>query len=249
MFWSYVLFLFSLGTHISCSESSISTRKTHIVELTDENFEHFTQASSGQTTGKWLVNFSSPTCPHCVSLYPTYKQLSETLMTTEEHKQSGVIVALVDSSKNPKLLQRFSVNSFPTLLYFADQSMFQFPPKSPRTQDSLLQVRNPHCFTIILLHYKTLINTPAIKFVLGAYRDNEKMNVPGNNIVLQAIEDLRRKVHDVKILNDFLSDVEHIVMYRKNAAAMLIGFGALLGVLMSSLFRLLTSTAKKDKKD
>lgn len=164
IFWSYVqvLFLFSLGTHVSCSESSISTRKTHIVELTDENFEHLTQASSGQTTGKWLVNFSSPTCPHCVSLYPTYKQLSETLMTTEEHKQSGVIVALVDSGKNPKLLQRFSVNSFPTLLYFADQSMFQFPPKSPRTQDSLLQVRNPHCFTVMMLpHYKTLINTPA----------------------------------------------------------------------------------------
>ena len=76
------------------------------------------------------------------------------------------------------------------------------------------------------------------------------MIVPGNNIVLQAIEDLRRKVHNVKILNDFLNDVEHIVMYRKNAAAMLIGFGALLGVLMSSLFRLLTrSTTKKQKKD
>ncbi|GFH45893.1 hypothetical protein CTEN210_02367 [Chaetoceros tenuissimus] len=227
IFWPYVqvLFLFSLGTHVSCSESSISTRKTHIVELTDENFEHLTQASSGQTTGKWVVNFSSPTCPHCVSLYPTYKQLSETLMTTEEHKQSGVIVALVDSSKNPKLLQRFSVNSFPTLLYFADQSMFQFPPKSPRTQESLLQ------------------------FVLGGYQENEKMSVPGNNIVLQAIEDLRRKVHNVKVFNDFLNDVEHIVMYRKNAAAMLIGFGALLGVLMSSLFRLLTSSTKKQKKD
>jgi len=31
-----------------------------VVELTDDNFEHQTQASTGQTTGKWFVKFYAP---------------------------------------------------------------------------------------------------------------------------------------------------------------------------------------------
>jgi len=31
-----------------------------VVELTTANFEHLTQASTGQTTGKWFVKFYAP---------------------------------------------------------------------------------------------------------------------------------------------------------------------------------------------
>jgi thioredoxin domain-containing protein 5 len=31
-----------------------------VIQLNDSNFEHQTQASTGQTTGKWFVKFYAP---------------------------------------------------------------------------------------------------------------------------------------------------------------------------------------------
>jgi hypothetical protein len=36
-----------------------------VKELSDENFEHLTQASSGSTTGDWLIMFYTPQCVDC----------------------------------------------------------------------------------------------------------------------------------------------------------------------------------------
>ena len=34
--------------------------RSEVIELTDSNFEHLTQASTGQTTGKWFIKFYAP---------------------------------------------------------------------------------------------------------------------------------------------------------------------------------------------
>ena len=49
-----------------------------IVTLTDENFEHQTQASSGQTTGKWFIMMGAVWCGYsCTKLKPILEELSE----------------------------------------------------------------------------------------------------------------------------------------------------------------------------
>jgi len=48
-----------------------------VVSLTDQTFEHQTQASTGMTTGSWLVLFSIPDCPSCESLKPVIEDLGK----------------------------------------------------------------------------------------------------------------------------------------------------------------------------
>ena len=42
--------------------STVEAAEVHV--LTDSTFEHQTQASTGQTTGKWLVKFYAPWCEY-----------------------------------------------------------------------------------------------------------------------------------------------------------------------------------------
>jgi thioredoxin-like negative regulator of GroEL len=229
-----ILFLFQqlFSKTVVFASSSLSTKNTHVVELTDENFEHLTQASAGQTTGKWFVNFSSPLCPHCVSLAPKWVSLAQVI--TKEHQESSVIVGMVDVTKNPKLVQRFNVKSMPTIFYFADRGMYQYAPNKPREVEQLLE------------------------YVLGGYKDDsngddgqEKMEVPATSRTLKVIEDLRRSFHGVEAINVILNDIEDIVMLRKNAAILLFGAGVLMGVLMCMLKNAIfgAGRAPKVKKD
>ena len=51
-----------------------------VIELTDANFEHDTQAATRGTTGDWLVLFCEPNrYRHCAALMPMWTELSSLL--------------------------------------------------------------------------------------------------------------------------------------------------------------------------
>ncbi|XP_071789076.1 uncharacterized protein [Asterias amurensis] len=70
--------------------------------LNDDDFEHLTQASTGSTTGDWLVQFCDPERPQCEALIASWEAVAYRL-------KGKVNVATVDISKNPNLVKRFSV--------------------------------------------------------------------------------------------------------------------------------------------
>ena len=102
-----------------------------VVTLTDDTFEHQTQASSGQTTGAWFVKFYAPWCGHCRAMAGTWVELAV------EMEGTGVIIADVDATANPITTDRFNalVKGFPTLLLFRDRGVFKH--KGARDLESL----------------------------------------------------------------------------------------------------------------
>ncbi|TFJ81040.1 hypothetical protein NSK_007683 [Nannochloropsis salina CCMP1776] len=103
---------------------------TEVVELTDSNFEHLTQASTGATTGDWLVAFSAPWCGHCKHLVPTWEEVAMEL-------KGEVNVAKVDAIANSNLASRFSIRAFPMLKFFHQGSMYDY--RGPRNAEQLLE--------------------------------------------------------------------------------------------------------------
>lgn len=105
------------------------------VDLTDENFEHLTQASTGATTGDWLVYFYDPQCTACILFSPQWRFLAQKVNGDSE---IAVSIAKVNGDKNIELLRRFRVNSFPTILFFRLGTVYNIT--GPRDESFLLEM-------------------------------------------------------------------------------------------------------------
>ncbi|KAK3764456.1 hypothetical protein RRG08_020364 [Elysia crispata] len=87
-----------------------------VKSLGDESFEHLTQASTGATTGDWLVGFSGPTCRDVTSM----------LDTVGVRFKGKVNVAEVNMAESPGLVQRFQIKQCPHFIYFRQGKMYRY---------------------------------------------------------------------------------------------------------------------------
>ena len=101
------------------SAVALSCASAGVVELTDENFEHDTQVSTGATTGPWFVKFYAPWCGHCKKLAPVWDELAAAL-------EGEVNVAKSDVTVHQGLKNRFEVRGFPTLKFFSGGRMYGY---------------------------------------------------------------------------------------------------------------------------
>jgi len=99
-----------------------TTVSAEVVTLTDQTFEHQTQASTGMTTGSWLVLFTVPDCNSCETLKPVLEDLGK----QEDLAERGIVLATVDCSKDKETCLRFSTNKLPVLLYLHKKEMYHY---------------------------------------------------------------------------------------------------------------------------
>ncbi|KAI3388516.1 hypothetical protein SNEBB_010171 [Seison nebaliae] len=85
--------------------------KTNVIELDDSNFEGRTQATTGSTTGDWMIIFKNRNSQEL----KTNRIILETLAT--EVKPKGKLIALMDYESSQETADRFQLkNSFTIIL-------------------------------------------------------------------------------------------------------------------------------------
>ena len=103
--------------------------RSFLRDLNEDNFEHLTQASSGATTGDWLVAFGADTASWKSDV--AIRTALDTVAAEYKHQLS---VAFVDIAANPKLADRLKVakpssvgSEAPmTLRYFRLEKMYYY---------------------------------------------------------------------------------------------------------------------------
>lgn len=98
-----------------------------VLVLTDENFDEELKKHENL-----LVEFYAPWCGHCKKLAPEYAGAAEEL----GKRDPPMFVAKVDATENKELGERFSVQGFPTLIFFKNGEKTEYT--GGRTKDTIV---------------------------------------------------------------------------------------------------------------
>mmetsp|Transcript_5208 Transcript_5208/g.6805 ORF Transcript_5208/g.6805 Transcript_5208/m.6805 type:complete len:225 (-) Transcript_5208:332-1006(-) len=135
-----------------------------VVHLTDDTFEHETQASTGQTTGSWLIWMHKPK-----DETPIAGDVPETEFWAENH----VVLATLDIRKNPSTKSRFHFNKkLPLFIYIHKGKYYKLMAPSADYYKSPKSKPKPKAPDYVM-------NWDAIsKFVLEEYKESEAFDIP-----------------------------------------------------------------------
>ncbi|CAK0872081.1 unnamed protein product [Prorocentrum cordatum] len=112
---------------------SAHTLSCEIIKLDVTNFEHDTQASTGATTGDWLVKFFSPKCGTCVEFAPIWEEVATELKEMQVQGM-GVHINVAEVELTPgnkELFDRFKVEQLPEIVLFRKGKMYRKVMESP----------------------------------------------------------------------------------------------------------------------
>eukprot|EP00970_Alexandrium_tamarense_P008835 scaffold1714_cov363-Alexandrium_tamarense.AAC.1 len=174
-----------------------------------------------QTTGSQAASYASQNLTfHSLPR----EELDQKLQ--ESNPQDGIIIAKVDATKNSEVSARFNIQSYPTLKFFAGRKMYNY--KGARNIDAL--------YEFVTEGYKTA-PTDTIPAPPSAF--DAKMKE-----IRQKFEAMTENHEHLKFL---LEDFEHILDKRKNAAAVLLVLGGVLGFMFGVIVSLLMGIGKVEK--
>ncbi|KAF6260473.1 hypothetical protein COO60DRAFT_893041 [Scenedesmus sp. NREL 46B-D3] len=151
--------------------SSASCQPLEVIKLSDTNFEHQTQAASGQTTGHWCVLFVDSS----LAEDPWQAAAEDAWHTMAEDADKATVMAKVDLANNRGLAKRFGLSSMPAVLLFRDRGMYAI---------SLAGVRSPDADKLA---------AAVTAFVEGGYEQQEAAAVPGEPTLLDAAKEAANK--------------------------------------------------------
>lgn len=95
-------------------------REPAVKELSDENFEHLTQASTGATTGDWFVFFNSADCVLCQRLYAVWESVGGKLKRKINVARVNAMTAGVSTAK------RFKVAKTPEFILLRQGKLYRY---------------------------------------------------------------------------------------------------------------------------
>jgi thiol-disulfide isomerase/thioredoxin len=114
-----------------------------VTALTDATFEHQTQASTGSTTGSWLVLFYSTMdvdkekCPICPAIATQFEQLmtranseDDDAIASNSLYDKGIVLGTVNVMTSPQTASRFEIETTPTILYIHRGNYYTVPKSS-----------------------------------------------------------------------------------------------------------------------
>lgn len=95
-------------------------KKPTVIELTDDTFEHLTQASSGATTGDWFVMFYSTHNLEFVTMIASWEAVGAKL-------RQRVNVARIDKhTTGTSTGRRFNISEAPEFIFFRHGKMYRY---------------------------------------------------------------------------------------------------------------------------
>ncbi|XP_053682862.1 thioredoxin domain-containing protein [Sabethes cyaneus] len=98
----------------------VQNKIPNVRELSDENFEHLTQASSGATTGDWLIMFYTSNCVDCQRLTAVWEAVAADL-------KNRMNVALVEKDgKGSDTANRFGVTEVPSVIFLRQGKFYRY---------------------------------------------------------------------------------------------------------------------------
>ena len=163
---------------------------------------------------------------HCTKLAPVWDELADKVEA--ESPEDGILLAKVDCTKEKAVCGRFKVRGYPTLLYFAERSMFRY--SGARDIDSLAA------------------------FATGGYKESKGEDVPAPPSWFdEKVKEIRKMLDSNEQIKMIADDFAHIVDMRKNAAVLLVAIGLVVGLLMGCVLgggggSKKVATASKSKK-
>ncbi|KAF2366866.1 Thioredoxin domain [Trinorchestia longiramus] len=100
----------------------LASKESNVRSLNDATFEHETQASTGATTGDWLVVFTREGCgAACERVLPHVETAAANL---RGRKNVALVLREADAAVTTR---RFEVTDFPTAILFRLGRMYRFP--------------------------------------------------------------------------------------------------------------------------
>ncbi|XP_043478524.1 protein disulfide-isomerase A4 [Leptopilina heterotoma] len=98
----------------------IDNQKPIVKELTDETFEHLTQASSGATTGDWFIMFYSADCIECQRMGARWEAVGSKI------KQRVNVARMNKHTTGASTARRFNVFEVPEFIFFRQGKMYRY---------------------------------------------------------------------------------------------------------------------------
>ncbi|XP_032578688.1 uncharacterized protein LOC6619637 isoform X2 [Drosophila sechellia] len=100
-----------------------------VKELSDDNFEHLTQASSGATTGDWFIFFSSAECTVCQRLYAVWESVGGKLKRKLNIARMNSLESGISTAK------RLGVLEAPAFIFLRQGKMYKYSAKQYSPED------------------------------------------------------------------------------------------------------------------